>query len=107
MPNELSALQLDRIRKEYEAYGKITAIKLYRQFAHCTLVEAKDAVERLCLSSKGGLGPAEPCVLVITVGDYVANWNAALGELRIPFGRADIADEAQASITIRLERDER
>jgi ribosomal protein L7/L12 len=43
----LTQTQLDQVRKELQTSSKISAIKLYRKFARCSLVDAKDHVEAL------------------------------------------------------------
>ena len=37
-----------QIKKEYKENGKISAIKMYRNFFNKTLKESKEAVEKLC-----------------------------------------------------------
>lgn len=57
MSNDLTDTQRSELRDHFEKGGKIAAIKLYRQWSRCSLLDAKLAVERLIANgppSSGG-----------------------------------------------------
>ncbi|MDA9856720.1 hypothetical protein N9D23_01245 [Rubripirellula sp.] len=47
MSDELSQDQSDELLGEFQARGKIAAVKLYREWTGCSLVDAKNYVEKI------------------------------------------------------------
>ena len=72
LPHHLSDVQLDQIKELLLKGDKLEAVKTYRKYADCTLMEAKKGVESLAKQSGMNLPEPKGCagvmLLIITAG---------------------------------------
>jgi ribosomal protein L7/L12 len=59
MDRQLSDDQIEQLQREFQANGKIAAVKLYKEWTDSSLVEAKQSVENL-ITSRFNVGQGAP-----------------------------------------------